>query len=1050
MTSQSRTVRVFLSSTFRDFAEERDLLVRKVFPDLRRKCRERQVELVDVDLRWGITEKEAQQGKVLPICLAEIDRSRPYFMGFIGERYGWVPEKHQYDLSLIIEQPWLDEHRGGKSVTELEMLHGVLNNPKMAGRAFFYFRSPAYSRKKGGPYLSEGTEEKAKLETLKVRIRKSGFPAVENYRSPEDLAERVRDDLWKLIDESFPESEVPDLLARERMRHEAYGVTRRRLYLGGERYFEALDSAMKAKPFRPVLVSGQSGGGKSALLANWVVKWAKRHPKASVIVHHLGCGADASDPVRMTTRLMEEIARSTGDEFKPESDPDKQLEQLPQWLAIASAWAKRQRKDFLFVLDGLDKISDRKHLGWFPRYLPPRIKLASSCLDGEILESAKKRLEWSELRVKPFAKPEQKRFTKEYLGRYRKSLTAQQTQELQTHPLGGNPLFLLTVLEELRVFGVHEKLADRLKILLSPPLGKAKGEAPTVDDVFEHVLSRMEEDLGRKSVQAAMEAIWASRSGLLQDELLGIAKLAPSRWAAIQNALDESIYESGGKINFGHDHLRKAVEDRYRILGKRKLNLHHRLAEWFSTREVDARVAEELPWQWLRAQQKQKLRECLLKREMFSCLFDRGQYELLSYWRKLGGDIEHELKRAWPRWKRQWRPMRRGAYDPVAKNLANFLSAAGIYGRFTESLFRDICARTEAKHGCTHEATLSELNSLATLLYNQGNSKDAEGIYRRVLRASTKLLGAHHKDTLMCLNNLGVILSDQALYAEAQDTLRQALHGWRKLCGEHGVKTLMCRSNLARAIEEAGDLETAGDHYKSALAGFETTLGPDHPHTLLSMNNLGVWHSKKLEHSLAEKLYRRALDGYYSSLGPDHPQTLMSVNNIAILLSDTGRLAEAQEMCERGFEGYRRSLGPRHVYTLMAQHNLGNFRKKCGDLVGAEACFRDASDGFGRVVGRDHHYTLGAVTELGGVLKLMGKPREAAAALRGHASASSVSMDKLRYNLACYECLAGNIAEAKRLMSEHLQQHTEDKNEAMKDSDLDSIRDYIQVLQSTR
>ncbi len=34
--SSSRTVRIFISSTFRDFAEERDLLVRKVFPDLRR------------------------------------------------------------------------------------------------------------------------------------------------------------------------------------------------------------------------------------------------------------------------------------------------------------------------------------------------------------------------------------------------------------------------------------------------------------------------------------------------------------------------------------------------------------------------------------------------------------------------------------------------------------------------------------------------------------------------------------------------------------------------------------------------------------------------------------------------------------------------------------------------------------------------------------------------------------------------------------------------------------------------------------------------------
>ncbi|MFM7181455.1 MAG: DUF4062 domain-containing protein [Verrucomicrobiales bacterium] len=213
MPTQSRTVRVFLSSTFRDFAEERDLLVRKIFPELRRRCRERQVELVDVDLRWGITEEEAQQGKVLPICLAEIDRSRPFFMGFIGDRYGWVPEKNQYDLSLLLEQPWLEAHRGDKSVTELEILHGVLDNPAMEKRAFFYFRDPAWSEAQGGAYLCEGTDERAKLEELKDRIRRSGFPVVENYASPEELAERVREDLWQLIDEAYPESEVPDALS---------------------------------------------------------------------------------------------------------------------------------------------------------------------------------------------------------------------------------------------------------------------------------------------------------------------------------------------------------------------------------------------------------------------------------------------------------------------------------------------------------------------------------------------------------------------------------------------------------------------------------------------------------------------------------------------------------------------------------------------------------------------------------------------------------------------------------------------------------------------
>ena len=58
---------------------------------------------------------------------------------------------------------------GGKSVTELEILHGVLNNPKMAGRAFFYFRDPKWSQKQGGAYRSEGLEHGVKLKTLKDR-----------------------------------------------------------------------------------------------------------------------------------------------------------------------------------------------------------------------------------------------------------------------------------------------------------------------------------------------------------------------------------------------------------------------------------------------------------------------------------------------------------------------------------------------------------------------------------------------------------------------------------------------------------------------------------------------------------------------------------------------------------------------------------------------------------------------------------------------------------------------------------------------------------------
>src|SRR5438552_4042675 len=85
-------LRIFISSTFQDLQEEREYLVKKVFPEIRQLCRERGVKFTEIDLRWGLTEEEATQGKVIRTCLEEIDRCRPYFIGIIGSRYGWTPK----------------------------------------------------------------------------------------------------------------------------------------------------------------------------------------------------------------------------------------------------------------------------------------------------------------------------------------------------------------------------------------------------------------------------------------------------------------------------------------------------------------------------------------------------------------------------------------------------------------------------------------------------------------------------------------------------------------------------------------------------------------------------------------------------------------------------------------------------------------------------------------------------------------------------------------------------------------------------------------------
>jgi len=91
--SEQRVIRVFVSSTFRDMHAERDELTKRTFPQLRKLCEQRGVTWGEVDLRWGVTDEQKAEGKVLPICLAEIQRCRPYFVGLLGQRYGWVPDQ---------------------------------------------------------------------------------------------------------------------------------------------------------------------------------------------------------------------------------------------------------------------------------------------------------------------------------------------------------------------------------------------------------------------------------------------------------------------------------------------------------------------------------------------------------------------------------------------------------------------------------------------------------------------------------------------------------------------------------------------------------------------------------------------------------------------------------------------------------------------------------------------------------------------------------------------------------------------------------------------
>lgn len=64
--------------------------------------------------------------RTLELCLSEVSKCQ-YFIGILGERYGYVPES--YNVPDTPEYDWVRDYPKGASVTELEMHLGVLMYP---------------------------------------------------------------------------------------------------------------------------------------------------------------------------------------------------------------------------------------------------------------------------------------------------------------------------------------------------------------------------------------------------------------------------------------------------------------------------------------------------------------------------------------------------------------------------------------------------------------------------------------------------------------------------------------------------------------------------------------------------------------------------------------------------------------------------------------------------------------------------------------------------------------------------------------------------------
>lgn len=889
--SDERAIRVFVSSTFRDMQAEREELVKRVFPRLRRLCEERGVAWSEVDLRWGVTDEQKAEGAVLPICLAEIDRSRPYFLGLLGRRYGWVPE--EIPAGLAEQLPWLSD-LPGTSVTELEVLHGVLNDADAAGHAFFHLLA-------ADPGDEEPPEARQRLEDLKERVRRSAHPHAD-YADPAELGRQVLAELTALVDRLFPASDAPDPVQREDEAHLAFGRARA---LGS---IERPDLTARLQGHAegtapPLVVRADEGSDLTPQVATWLDAWTVAHPDDLVVRHHVGATSDAADWRGLATRVVAALAPDA-----PALPDDPAGCRAALFAALAGA---EQRT--VLVVDGADLLTDTDgapDLTWLPPELPTNLRVVVTTAGPRPVDEALRR-GWPVLDVPPLTQAERTAYVGTFLARWSKGLDPVHVETLTRSPHTGNVLYLRTVLDELRQHGDHFTLGEVIAGYLA---------AETVDDLLELVLARYEHDFEQDRpglVGDAFRAVWAARRGLTEPELLdllGDAEPLPSAvWSPLVIAAEAGLITRSGRIGFATEAHRRAVADRYLAGPEEQRRAHTDLASYFAAQPLGPRVAEELPWQQLAAGDLDGLVDTLSRLDFLDLAYPLAPEDLRRLWARAeeSGRSTVDAYRAVIE--------RPAEHDQQAWAVARLVTDAGhpaealTLHRYLVSAYRTQAADTEPG-GRAHARLRASLLNLGAALQAQGELDEAVATDRAAVALARP--AEDERVLQIALGNLGLCLRTQGDLDGAITALRESLDLARVLDDPAAVQAAL--GNLAGALRAGGEYDAAlalleeqeslsrsvGDRrgVGLALAG-KAALASDLGDPLTALAGIEAWRADATERgdrtSQVEALVTESTTLRQLGRFPEGAQRAAEAESLARQLSDEPLLARVLDVQAR-------------------------------------------------------------------------------------------------------------------------------------------------------
>lgn len=969
---------MYLATTLRDQHHEREYLLKRIFPELRRACEARGIRFILTELHGHDHAEHASR---------QFERFREilrtpglHIVRLFSELEGppaAIDEK-------LVKQLHLEAHSPSWRTIETDLLRRAQDDVTIFTYLPTISRSRLQQIKEVGAQICFNQLDEANLRVGPLNV--------------EQLANCVRSDLFEQLNARFPESQT------NATAHHLLDLT--------ERSHELIELDDRVKSAVNILtasntlvMTGLAGSGKTSLLA--MLYRQALTEGALVIPYSVRVGEAMSDT--MPTYFSRAIGKL---DSAPGESHGQAREQLPLQLA------RLGELSVYLLVDGLELLDPQEPLlTWVPYQLPSNVKLIVATSES----SHKERLThrgFAHLELGTLSSIGVHSLVDHLIEQYGLSLTLEQRDRIVRHPLAFHPQFLVALFSELRQFGWFKQMSkdidDHLddnrieELLQSTVFGASSGSAMasslvmsarldfylkshSLVELYERVLERMELDFGAPQVIRVLSYLAASVEGLALDDLVALSNIPAKAVEEVIFGLEENAAYVKSSVSIQNEYLRKAIYRRFMWQESVSSAVHGALIDRLRHRPR-AEAALEIALHYRRAGNREALKRHLLDAEYAEHLIKLPSETFLGLWRSTSCSDSFE---------REYLAHLSGynSLQPISRRVEflNCLSEFLIFaGKFMTA--REVLEITLAATSLDVSLAIERAHSFQLLgrtYYSIAHYGESESAYKRAVEVLSHTLGAMHMDTLSAKQELANLLSEGARYAEAETLYEEILAAEQRAHGDEDPRVARLLNSMALMENARGKYELAIEMAAKAESIFLREWGGDYPELAWSYHVLATANRQLREFESSRKYYSHALESFSRSFGPDHATTLRSKFGYATLLQRTGELRAAADLASAIVERRRELLGEHHADTCGAEVLLGSIQAELGDLGPAKANLERAYETLKVGINREHPEVARVIFELGMLYK---KTTEFALALSAFEQAHAIRLKALGSN----------------------------------------------------